>query len=166
MTLSLVVPLKIYFIKSLNGKKLIVKSHPSQILRKIVQDLINELDTSITLVENTDNQELFSDCDMVITFNNSTTALEALSLGTPVISLQTESWALEDDIAQSDAIVSISNLSDCESSITKILNDSEFRKNLVRNGYRFLSYYMNNQGDASNSVALILKNLISKNDIY
>ena len=153
-------------IKSLNGKKLIVKSHPSQILRKIVQDLINELDTSITLVENTDNQELFSDCDMVITFNNSTTALEALSLGTPVISLQTESWALEDDIAQSDAIVSISNLSDCESSITKILNDSEFRKNLVRNGYRFLSYYMNNQGDASNSVALILKNLISKNDIY
>ena len=49
---------------------------------------------------------------------------------------------------------------------TKILNDSEFRKNLVRNGYRFLSYYMNNQGDASNSVALILKNLISKNDIY
>ena len=153
-------------IKSLNGKKLIVKSHPSQILRKIVQDLINELDTSITLVENTDNQELFSDCDMVITFNNSTTALEALSLGTPVISLQTESWALEDDIAQSNAIVSISNLSDCESSITKILNDSEFRKNLVRNGYRFLSYYMNNQGDASNSVALILKNLISKNDIY
>ena len=115
---------------------------------------------------NTDNEKLFSDCDMVITFNNSTTALEALSLGTPVISLQTESWALEDDIAQSDAIVSISNLSDCESSIMIILNDSEFRKNLVRNGYRFLSYYMNNQGDASNSVALILKNLISKNDIY
>ena len=60
---------------------------------------------------------------MLITFNNSTTTLEALSQGTPVISLQTESWALEDDIAQSDAIVSVSPLSDCESSIKKILNE-------------------------------------------
>ena len=56
---------------------------------------------------------MFNDCDMLITFNNSTTSLEALSQGTPVISLQTEAWALEDDIAQSDAIVSVSTLSDC-----------------------------------------------------
>ena len=109
-------------VKSIPGKKLIIKSHPSQILRKIVQDLINELDTSIILIEDTNNQELFNNSDMVITFNNSTTCLEAISQNTPVISLQTESWALEDDIAQSNAIVSVSKLSDCEYSIKKILD--------------------------------------------
>ncbi len=150
-------------VKSLDGKNLIIKSHPSQILRKTVQDLINEFDSSITLIENANNEELFNDCDMLITFNNSTTTLEALSQGTPVISLQTESWALEDDIAQSDAIVSVSTLSDCESSIKKILNDSEFRTNLIQNGFEFLSNYMSNQGNASSSIALILKNLINEN---
>jgi len=151
-------------VKTLDGKNLVIKSHPSQILRKIVQELINEFDSSIKLVENANNQELFNDCDMLITFNNSTTSLEALSQGTPVISLQTEPWALEDDIAQSDAIVSVSNLSDCESSIKKILNDSELRTNLIQNGFKFLSNYMNNQGNASYNVALILKNLIAQNN--
>ena len=147
-------------VKSIPGKKLIIKSHPSQILRKIVQDLINEIDTSITLIEDTNNQELFNDCDMVITFNNSTTCLEAISQHTPVISLQTESWALEDDIAQSNAIVSVSKLSDCEGSIKKILEDHKFKENLIYNSSQFLSDYMSNQGNASSSIAKILKNLI------
>ena len=151
-------------VKTLDGKNLIIKSHPSQILRKIVQELINEFDSSIKLVENANNQELFHDCDMLITFNNSTTSLEALSQGTPVISLQTESWALEDDIAQSDAIVSVSTLSDCEQSIKKVLYDSDFRTNLIENGFKFLSNYMSNQGNASSSIALILKNLLNQNN--
>ena len=151
-----------HIVKKLPGKQLIVKSHPSQILRKMVQDLIDELDSSIIMIENTNNFELFDDCDMVITFNNSTTSLEALSQGTPVISLQTEQWALEDDIAQSNAIISISKLPDCEKYIRKILVDTEFRETLIKNGHQFLSEYMSNQSNASMSVATILKNLINK----
>ncbi len=147
-------------VKSLPGKKLIIKSHPSQILRKIVQNLINEIDPSITLIEETNNQKLFNECDIVITFNNSTTCLEAISQHTPVISLQTESWALEDDIAQSDAIVSISKLTDCEYSVKKILEDEDFREKLIKNSIKFLDEYMANQGNASTSIAKILKNLI------
>ena len=151
-------------VKNLSGKELIVKSHPSQILRKIVQNLINEIDPSITLIEETNNQKLFNDCEMVITFNNSTTSLEAISQSTPVISLQTERWALEDDIAQSNAIVSISNVSDIEPSIKKIIHDNEFRQNLIKNSSEFLSNYMANQGNSSFKIAELLKNLIIKNN--
>ena len=149
-------------VKKLPGKQLIVKPHPSQILRKIGQDLIDEIDPSIVMIEDTNNFELFNNCDMVITFNNSTTSLEAISQGTPVISLQTEPWALEDDIAKSDAIVSISKLSDCEKFVKKILDDTQFKETLIKNGHQFLSEYMSNQSNASFSVATILKNLINK----
>ena len=101
---------------------------------------------------------------MVITFNNSTTSLEAISQSTPVISLQTEHWALEDDIAQSNAIVSISNVSDIEPSIKKIIHDNEFRQNLIKNSSEFLSNYMANQGNSSFKIAELLKNLIIKNN--
>ena len=146
-------------VRSLPGKKLVVKPHPSQILTKYVTDLIHEIDPSIPIIENTDNEKLFSDCDLLITFNNSTTTLEALSRKTPVISLQTERWAEEDDIAQSGAILSVSNVSDCEDCIKKILFDTEYRKNLKENSLKFLDQYIKNQGCASKSVAKILKRL-------
>ena len=151
-------------VKSLPGKKLVIKSHPRQILKKFVKDLVNQIDSSIVIIENSTNQELFSNCELLITFNNSTTTLEAISLGTPVISLQTETWAQEDDIAQSNAIVSVSKITDCEDAIKKIIYDSEFRENLIKNSSQFLSDYMSNQGNASLSITKILKNLIKKNN--
>ena len=131
-------------VKSLPGKKLVIKSHPSQILKKFVKDLVNQIDPSIVIVENLTNQELFSNCELLITFNNSTTTLEAISLGTPVISLQTETWAQEDDIAQSNAIVSVYKISDCEDAIKKIIYDSNFKTTLLKNSLKFLNQYMSN----------------------
>ena len=148
-------------VKSLPNKKLVIKLHPSQFLKKFVKDLIDEIDPSIELVENLTNQELFSNCEMLITFNNSTTTLEAMSLNTPVISLQTENWAKEDDIAQSDAIVSISKINDCEDAIKKILYDTEFKKSLLEKSQLFLKNYMSNPGNSSSSVVKLLKNLIN-----
>lgn len=144
-------------VKSLHGKKLLIKPHPSQILRKYVQDLVDEIDPSIPVVESIPNTTLFNNCELLITFNNSTTALEALSLGTPVISLQTEKWATEDDIALSGAIVSISNIHDCENEIKKILFNKEFKDNLVEKGFKFITEYMHYPGTASENVTKILK---------
>ena len=152
-------------VKSLPNKKLVIKSHPSQILKKFVKDLIDEIDPSIELVENSTNQELFSNCELLITFNNSTTALEAMSLNTPVISLQTENWAKEEDIVQSDALVSISKINDCEDAIKKILYDTEFKKSLLAKGQIFLKDYMSNHGNSSYSIVKIIKNLINQNNI-
>ena len=145
-------------VKSLPGKKLVVKPHPGPLLTKYVENLVNEIDPSITVIRNQDLHELISDCDVLITFNNSTTALEAISLKKPVVSLQTESWANEDDIAQAGAVVSISNIKDCEKEIKKILFDTSFRKQQTDKASNFLRKYMSNPGNASKSVAEIFKN--------
>ena len=145
-------------VKSLPEKKLVVKPHPGPLLTKYVENLVNEIDPSITVIRNTDLHELINECEILITFNNSTTALEAISLNKPVISLQTESWANEDDIAQAGAVVSISNIKDCEKEIKKILFDTLFRKQQMDKGSNFLRKYMSNPGKASKSVAEIFKN--------
>ena len=145
-------------VKSLPEKKLVVKPHPGPLLTKYVENLVNEIDPSITVIRNTDLHELINECEVLITFNNSTTALEAISLNKPVISLQTESWANEDDIAQAGAVVSISNIKDCEKEIKKILFDTLFRKQQMDKGSNFLRKYMSNPGKASKSVAEIFKN--------
>ena len=149
-------------VKSLPEKKLVVKPHPGPLLTKYVENLVNEIDPSITVIRNTDLHELINDCEVLITFNNSTTALEAISLNKPVISLQTESWANEDDIAQAGAVVSISNIKDCEKEIKKILFDTPFRKQQTDKASNFLRKYMSNPGKASKSVAEIFKNFLEK----
>ena len=145
-------------VKSLPEKILVVKPHPGPLLTKYVENLVKEIDPSITVIRNTDLHELINECEVLITFNNSTTALEAISLNKPVISLQTESWANEDDIAQAGAVVSISNIKDCEKEIKKILFDTLFRKQQMDKGSNFLRKYMSNPGKASKSVAEIFKN--------
>ena len=88
-----------------------------------------------------------------------------MSLNTPVISLQTENWAKEDDIAQSDALVSISKINDCEDAIKKILYDTEFKKSLLEKSQLFLKNYMSNHGNSSYSIVKLIKNLINQNNL-
>ncbi len=144
-------------VKLLPNQKLVVKPHPGKIINKYVRDLINEIDPSIAIIENISNEKLFSSADLLITFNNSTTALESLIVGTPAISLQTEPWANEDDIAQSGTIACISEISECESTIKKILYDKNFKKTLSVKRDSFLKDYLKNPGNASISIANILK---------
>jgi hypothetical protein len=142
--------------KSLPGKKLIVKPHPSPILTKLAENLINEIDPSIIIIKNVELHKLINDCDIVITFNNSTTTLDAISMNKPVISLQTDSYANDDDIVQAGAILSISEIKDCENGIKKILYDNNFRKKLMVKSNLFLQKYMKNHGHASESVVEVL----------
>ena len=143
-------------VKSLPGKKLIVKPHPSPVLTKLAENLINEIDPSIRIIKNVELYKLINDCEVLITFNNSTTTLDAISMNKPVISLQTDSYANEDDIDQAGAILSISEIKDLENGIKKILYDNDFKKNLMEKSDLFLQKYMKNQGHASESVVEVL----------
>lgn len=145
-------------VRSLKNFKLIVKPHPSQILTQYVRNIIREIDPNILITEEQKNESLFQFANLVITFNNSTTALEALILNTPVISLQTEDWANEDDVAQSNAIKCVSDLSECESQIKDILTEIYSEKSLIENRQKFLFDYFKNPGTASKFIANYLKN--------
>ena len=64
--------------------------------------------------------DLIQKSELVITFNNSTICLDALSMKKPVISLQTDDWALDEEIVKMNGVLSIDNpLNDCEIYIKK-----------------------------------------------
>ena len=143
-------------VKSLPEKKIILKPHPSPILTKLAENLINEIDPSIRIIKNVELHKLINDCEVLITFNNSTTTLDAISMNKPVISLQTDSYANDDDIVKAGAVLSISEIKDLESGLKKILYDNSFRKKLMEKSTSFLQKYMKNQGCASESIVDIL----------
>ncbi len=95
-------------------------------------------------------------CEVLITFNNSTTTLDAISMNKPVISLQTDSYANDDDIIKAEAVLSISEIKDLENGMKKILYDNDFRKKIMEKSNLFLQKYMTNQGHASKTIVDIL----------
>ena len=137
-------------------KQLIIKPHPQPDTINNVLDLIKEIDNTIPVILETDLKELISSCELLITFNNSTIALESIILGKPTISLQIEKWAEESPIVKMNAVLSISKEQDIEVGITKMINDIDLINQINLNGKKFLEQYMSNQGHSSQSLAKIL----------
>ncbi len=143
-------------IKKFPDKKLIVKTHPRSEYDNPITDLIKEIDPTITIIYNANLKELINSSELVITFNNSTIALESLILEKPTISLQMETWAESEDIVKMGAIISISDIDDIESNITKILQNQEFRNSLITNGNNFVKQYLAHGGESSKVLAKLL----------
>lgn len=137
-------------------KKLIVKTHPRSEFDNPITDLIKEIDPNITIIYDANLKELINSSELVITFNNSTIALESMILEKPTISLQMETWAESEDIVKMGSIISISDIDDIESNITKILENQEFRNSLIKNGNNFVKQYLSHGGKSSKVLAKLL----------
>ena len=144
---------------SIPQKQLILKPHHSPGFSNDLVKLANEIDKKIIVTFTSDVLNLIKNCELLITTNNSTIAIEAIILGKPVISLQSEDWALEEDIVKTGAVLSITNSQDIENSIKKILNDQNFKNQLLENGKNFLNKHFSNKGTSSKTLAQIVKRL-------
>ncbi len=152
---------KIYdIIKQLPDKKLIIRPHPSPVLTSNVSNLIKNIDDKLPVMKNENLFDLIQKSELVITFNNSTICLDALSMKKPVISLQTDNWALDEEIVKMNGILSIDNLNDCEMYVKKILYDLDYKNDILQKSKQFLDQYLINQGNASKSMALDLFRMI------
>lgn len=140
-------------------KQLIVKPHPATGFSNDLVKLVHEIDRKTVVTYTSDILNLIKNCELLITTNNSTIAIEAIILGKPVISLQSEDWALEEDIVKTGAVLSITNPQDIEDSIKKILNDQNFKNHLLENGKNFLNKHFSNKGTSSVTLAQIAKKL-------
>jgi len=143
-------------VKKFTDKQLIVKPHPQPDFLSNITELIKEIDPNIPIIYNANLVELINSCDILITFNNSTIALESMILNKPAISLQIEKWAEEDEIVKTGALLSITNINDIESGIKKLLCDKEFRDKTQQNSRKFIESYFVNKGHASETLAKIL----------
>jgi len=144
-------------VKNLKDKKLVIKPHPQPDFVNNIIDLIKDIDPQIEIVLDTDLVELINSCEILITFKNSTIALESMILNKPTISLQTDKWAEESEIAKKHGLVSISKIEDIEPTIHRILNDKSFKTDILKNSKNFLDKYFTNQGDASTNLTKFLE---------
>lgn len=140
-------------VKLFPDKKLVVKIHPHQESFMPVIDFIKRTDPKIPIITNAYLPELINNCDILITSNNSTIALESIIMNKPTMSLQTERWVNNEEIVKMNAIVSINDLSQIENQLKKTLYDKKFRDNLQHNANFFLKKYLANWGYASKSLA-------------
>ena len=144
-------------VKNLNNKKLVIKPHPQPDFVNNIIDLIKEIDPQIEIVLDTDLVELINSCEILITFKNSTIALESMILNKPTISLQTEKWAEESEIVKKHGVISISKIEDIEPMIHRILKDEAFKISTLKNSENFIQKYFSNRGKASNFLAEFLE---------
>ena len=135
---------------------MVIKPHPAPNFINNVIELIREIDPKISINHTVDVKSLIANCDLLITFNNSTIALDSIMLGVPTISLQIEKWAEENDIVKANAVLSISKISDIENGMRCMLYDEELRNKMKNNADNFLGMYLSNRGLASKKLSEFL----------
>ena len=138
-------------------KELIVKPHPQSDFINNAIDLINETDSSAKIIVDANLPELINECDLVISFNTSSILLESIILEKPTISLITDDWAKENEIIKMNGVMSIDNIQNVESDISKIISNNEYNLELKSSSKQFLENYLSNHGTASEQLVKILK---------
>ncbi len=138
-----------------SGKQLKIKLHPWQ-EEFFPSKIVNEIDPEIEIVKEGNIQDLIQNCEVFVTFDISTTILEAFMLEKPTISIAIKDydWRLP-SIFENEACVS-TKLTNFSQIFDEILSDSETRTNLVKRGNLFLEKYISNR---VNSSELVLKTL-------
>ena len=146
-------------LKKYPDKQLIVKPHPQSDFINNALELIDEIDSNAKIILETDLPELINQCDLVISFNTSSILLESLILQKPTISLITDDWAIENEIIKMNGVMTIDNIQNVESSISKIISDKDYRQNLRNNANLFLENYLSNHGVASKKLVDVLNKI-------
>ena len=141
-------------------KQLIVKQHP-QAHEHDISNLIKKIDPSIKILKQGDITKIIEKCDAVIQVGLSTVILEAQALGKPAISIEVNyEWALPQFI-QKDQCLRIT-INDLEMHLNKIINNNEYKNEIIQKGFSAINGNLANIGMASNLFLKFLENLSSK----
>ena len=140
-------------------KELIVKPHPQSDFINNALDLIHETDSNAKIILDANLPKLINECELVISFNTSSILLESIILEKPTISLITDEWAKENEIIKMNSVMSINDIQNVESGISKILSNNTYKLELQSNAKQFLQNYLSNHGNASKQLVEILKKI-------
>jgi hypothetical protein len=126
-------------------KKLIIKLHPSP-NESDIKSLISGIDHDIIVITSGDIFPLIQSCSVMIVLGLSTAIVEAQLLHKPVISVPVidYKWG-ESKVFTSNSVI-VSDLFSLEDNLNNILEDQEFRNNVIKNANNFLGNYIVNIG--------------------
>lgn len=128
------------------NKNLLIKVHHGSISNE--KKIVNKINSNI-IVETTGSfYQYAKKCDVLICIDMSTAILEAMILKKPVILVLLNDEFSYPEIFKNDYLT-ITNISNLENVLIKLFSDDEYKKTLVKNGEKFLDYYLDSIGSSS-----------------
>ncbi len=147
--------ISVYETVSKINKKLVIKLHPSQ--KDIGITKFNENYPKMQIIKGENILSLIEACDVLVSFDLSTTILLAQILKKPTISITMNYAGLgESEIFKSKSS-SMINLDEFEITLNRILEDEHYRQEIIEKGTKFVDDYLVNQGSASEELLSFLK---------
>jgi hypothetical protein len=147
-------------IHNVSKKKLIIKLHPGTVPNDIIPKIIDETKLPLEISKTGNIFEFLIKSDIVISTEFSTIILDAMILKKPTITLLfNEDEFIEEPIIKSGATTYATNIKEFSEVLDKILNDTEFRDNLVEKGNDLINKYMIQQGTSSHFLAKYIHNM-------
>jgi len=133
------------------NKKLVIKLHPFQ-EEVDITNLAKEIDPRIVVIKEGSITPLISACKILVTIDLSTTILEAQILHKPVIAVLVKNYGMGNpEVFQSNSCMSIKD-DHFEDVLKKMLDDNNFRKEIIESGNKFVNYYLSYHGMATKSL--------------
>jgi UDP-N-acetylglucosamine 2-epimerase len=148
-------------ILKMHGFELVVKVHPAEGIEGYRAMAEKYHDSRIHVVKDTDLHALISSCELLIT-KYSTTALEAMMAGKPVVTINLPGQPTPVPYAKEGAALGVYRFEDIEQTIRKVLNDEEARSKLKEGRDRFVRYWAGEpDGKASQRIVSLMKGMIA-----
>jgi hypothetical protein len=142
-----------------SGKKLLVKFHPneSEINKTSIESLLNP---SVKIIKTGDIISYIPNCELLLTMSITTSILDAQILKKPVLRISFREWMGKPDVCRkiSSPVTTINNF---ESTFNKILNNLEFRQQIISDGDDFVHNCLSFPGTSSLQFSKILKNFLN-----
>jgi hypothetical protein len=148
---------KICEVISKQHEKLIIKLHPFQDELDL-KNIVKKFNPEITIIKSGNIMPLIKSCKLLITIDLSTTILEAQILQKPVISVSVKDYGYGKAVVFSSGSCLETNIDNLAFLMNDILNNQEFRNNLIQKGNSFVNSYLSNQGKSSKDTLKFLEN--------
>jgi surface carbohydrate biosynthesis protein len=128
----------------MNDIQLVIKVHPSEDMGPHRAMAEKYRDSRVHVVKDTDLYALISNCELLIT-KFSTTALEAMMVGKPVVTINLSGHPTPVPYAEEGAAIGVYRYEDIEQAIVKTLYDEETRSKLKAGRDRFVRNWLGNR---------------------
>ena len=128
------------------NKNLLIKIHHGSISHE--KKIANKINSDIVVETTGSFYQYAKNCDVLICIDMSTAILEAMILKKPVILVLLNDKSSYPEIFQNDYLT-ITKISNLENILIKLFSDGEYKKTLVKNGEKFLNYYLDSIGSSS-----------------
>ena len=136
-------------------KQLIIKLHPFQ-EEQDIKKMVAGLGEQITLTNRGNIEDLIKSCDIFLVNDFSTTMLDAMIIGKPVIAIQTKNrhMKVKPKIFTTGCCVEC-NINTLEKEIKEIL-DTNKRERMIEKGNEYVKKFVSNQGNSSEKLLELL----------